>query len=96
MSELPTVGDLVPWSDCLPLPEPCPFCGSAFERETAEFEYNGPGSPPSYMVACGNCGAIGPHGFGRERGDHLGAKEDAIKRWNDRKPYTAKTASTES
>lgn len=82
MSPIP--GDLVPWSDSLPLPDPCPFCGEGFDRETAEFYYNGPGSPPSYMVTCGWCGAYGPHGHGRERDDHYGAKEDAIRLWNSR------------
>lgn len=63
-------------------PDDCPFCGYA--QLFQELYYNGSGPPPSYMVACGNCGATGPHSHGRERDDHFGAREDAVRRWNDR------------
>lgn len=63
--------------------DPCPFCGDP-QAEHQTMRYNGPGSPPSYMAVCGNCGAVGPHGFGRERGDHFGAREDAVRVWNNR------------
>jgi len=61
----------------------CPFCLKSVEPEL-EFRFNGEGPPPSYMVYCGWCGAVGPHGNGKCRGDHAGAKDNAIIVWNDR------------
>ena len=63
-------------------PQPCPFC--AEEVDYTSLWYNGPGSPPSYALCCGNCGAKGPISEGRERGDHVGAREDAVQLWNNR------------
>jgi hypothetical protein len=63
-------------------PEPCPFCCEPVEY-TALW-YNGYGPPPSYAVCCGHCGAQGPTSQGAERGDHLGARRDAIEQWNRR------------
>ena len=64
------------------VPASCPFCGNALTY--TELFYNGYGPPPSYMVMCGHCGAQGPHSHGRERDDHFGAREDAIRQWNNR------------
>ena len=73
-------------------PAPCPHCG---ERQNfTELYFNGPGPPPSYVFACGHCGATGPHGYGRERGDHYGARQDAIVKWNQRTPAKAIEAGT--
>jgi hypothetical protein len=65
-------------------PLPCPFCREAILDDSEEtFYFNGPGPPPCYAVRCGSCGAQGPYGDGRERGDNWGAKAEAIKRWNE-------------
>lgn len=61
--------------------EPCKFCGGD-QSEFPALWYNGYGPPPSYAVACGNCGAQGPTSRGRERDDHFGAREDAVRLWN--------------
>jgi hypothetical protein len=63
-------------------PDPCAFCGE--EQNFTELWYNGPGSPPSYSVTCGHCGAHGPTSRGMGHGDHYGAILDAIKLWNRR------------
>jgi len=65
-------------------PLPCPFCRESVSEDSDEvFWFNGEGPPPCYAVRCDNCGAQGPYGYGRERGDHWGAKDEAAKRWND-------------
>ncbi len=69
--------------------DPCPFCGH--EHEFPELFYNGYGPPPSYAVVCGNCGAQGPTSRGRERDDHYGAREDAVRLWNAARQSAANT-----
>lgn len=61
-------------------PNPCPFCKQP--QNYTELWYNGPGSPPSYGLMCGHCGAMGPTSHGSCRGDHYGARVDAVKEWN--------------
>ena len=61
-------------------PSPCPFCKQ--EQNYTELWYNGPGSPPSYAIMCGHCGAHGPTSSGAGRGDHYGARIDAVALWN--------------
>ena len=61
--------------------EPCLFCGK--EQDADSFYYNGPGPPPSYAVECGWCGARGSCGTGRRRDDHEGARDEAVKIWNE-------------
>ena len=61
-------------------PSACPFCKQP--QGYTELWYNGPGSPPSYAVMCGHCGAQGPLSSGKGRGDHYGARIDAVSRWN--------------
>ena len=65
---------------------PCPFCGLTPLPDEVEYEYNGPGPPPSCNVRCPFCGAQGPFGYGNHRGDNKGAKTEALTRWNERKP----------
>lgn len=62
---------------------PCPFCNCKIDVEI-EWHFNGEGPPPSYAIVCDNCGAHGPLSLGRQRGDHVGARHDAIKLWNKR------------
>lgn len=57
---------------------PCPFCS----ENSPEMHFGGEGPPPSYSVQCGMCGARGPHGLGRGRGDHEGGRTSAIEQWN--------------
>lgn len=78
-------------SDYHPVPDglsldPCPFCGKATEQDCQELEFNGGGPPPGYSGTCGWCGATGPMGTGWERGDHTGAKKEAVRLWNERHP----------
>jgi len=75
-------------------PVNCPFCKA--EIRYTEFEYNGHGPPPSYMVMCGTCGATGPHSCGRERDDHFGAREDAVRQWNRCEERAAPTPSSDA
>jgi restriction alleviation protein Lar len=64
-------------------PLACPFCREAVSEHSDEaFWFSGDGPPPCYAVRCDSCGAQGPYGYGRERGDHWGAKDEAAKRWN--------------
>ena len=60
---------------------PCPFCKRSQDEYPAMW-YNGPGPPPSYAVQCGDCGAQGPTSRGTCRGDHYGARVDAVREWN--------------
>lgn len=64
--------------------EKCPFCGEAQDYQNAELHFCGGGPPPGYAYVCQWCGAHGPMGVGRERGDHVGAKVAAIDEWNNR------------
>ena len=59
---------------------PCPFCKA--EQNYTNLYYNGPGSPPSYAWACGECGAQGSISSGRFHGDHYGAILNAVELWN--------------
>lgn len=68
-------------------PCPCPFCKQA--QNYTELWYNGPGSPPSYAVMCGHCGAQGPTSSGAGRGDHYGARVNAVRLWNDAQGMSA-------
>lgn len=61
-------------------PAPCPFCKEPLEY--TELFYNGSGPPPSYAICCGYCGAQGPSSRGNGRGDHYGARLDAVRLWN--------------
>lgn len=62
------------------VPADCPFCKERLRY--FELFFNGEGPPPSYAVMCGSCGAQGPTSSGRERDDHYGAREDAVRQWN--------------
>ena len=64
-------------------PKPCPFCDKEIDDDEERFHYNGFGPPPSYSVQCGWCGARGPSGLGRQRGDEDGARASAIQLWNE-------------
>lgn len=64
------------------VPAECPHCSQ--KQDFTSFYYNGYGPPPSYVFTCGHCGACGPHSRGRERDDHFGARQDAVRQWNDR------------
>ncbi|WP_353654326.1 Lar family restriction alleviation protein [Azospirillum sp. A1-3] len=71
----------------------CPFCGH--EHKYPQLFYNGYGPPPSYAVTCGACGAQGPTSRGRERDDHFGAREDAVRLWNQASARLSATPSQE-
>lgn len=73
--------------------QPCPFCHQS-QDEYPSMWYNGPGSPPSYAVQCGNCGAQGPTSSGTCRGDHYGARVDAVAKWNEALGANAKDGTT--
>lgn len=62
----------------------CPFCGQEQDETTPELEYLGSGPPPGYAYRCGYCGASGPMGTGKSRGDDAGGKEAAATEWNRR------------
>lgn len=68
---------------------PCPFCGGGIPHDGFEFAFNGDVPFPSYSFRCGDCGARGPAGYGMERGDNTGAREDAIAKWSTRKHHRA-------
>ena len=59
----------------------CPACEEPIVYEDELF-FNGDGPPPSFQIRCGNCGASGPYGHGKQRGDYDGGREDAIALWN--------------
>ena len=73
-------------------PADCPFC--KHEQNYTEMFYNGPGSPPSYAMRCGECGAQGPISSGKGRGDHYGARVDAVNLWNAAQAMAARSGET--
>jgi hypothetical protein len=60
----------------------CPNCDYKIQFSD-EFKYNGFGPPPSYSIACGDCGMQGPSALGFNRGDYIGAINSAIESWNN-------------
>jgi hypothetical protein len=65
-------------------PSNCRFCKEPINLEGSEaFWFNGDGPPPCYAVRCDSCGAQGPYGYGKFRGDHAGAQTEAVERWNE-------------
>jgi hypothetical protein len=76
----PAEGSKSALSDLLP----CPFCGEGMNSEEFEVEDMGSGPPPARCVVCGGCGARGPMGYGRGRGDTWGAVDAAKVEWNKR------------
>lgn len=54
------------------------------QPDSVEYSDGGSGPPPLMFVICDGCGAHGPGGYGKERKDYSGAKEDALTQWNKR------------
>lgn len=71
-------------TDQLPEVEPCPHCREPIVEGEESWYFRGAGPPPSYAVRCDSCGAQGPYGNGKFRGDHAGAQAAAISLWNER------------
>jgi hypothetical protein len=72
---------------------PCPFCRHDQDQNEIQYYFGGEGPPPMYAVECCWCGALGSPVTGKSRGDHEGAKQNALKVWNEAPRRSEKSVS---